>query len=70
MKFFFSNMHQKGNITSLMRELNDTRHVIIPTATDLVAHLGLCVGEAASYLGILNNGDCIAVCGCCNRVLD
>ncbi|XP_025080085.1 uncharacterized protein LOC112555785 [Pomacea canaliculata] len=55
------NMHQKGNITSLMRELNDTRHVIIPTATDLVAHLGLCVGEAASYLGILNNGDCIAV---------
>lgn len=52
---------QKGNITSLPRELNDTRHVIIPTANDLVAYLGLCGGEAASFLGILNNGDCVAV---------
>lgn len=53
---------QKGNITSIPRELNDTRHVVIPTANDLVAYLGLCGGEAASYLGILNNaGDCVAV---------
>ncbi|XP_076453554.1 uncharacterized protein LOC143288804 [Babylonia areolata] len=53
---------QKGNITNVPRELNDTRHVIIPTANDLVAYLGLCGGEAASYLGILNNaGDCVAV---------
>ncbi|KAK7090277.1 uncharacterized protein [Littorina saxatilis] len=53
---------QRGNITNVPRELNDTRHVIIPTANDLVAYLGLCGGEAASYLGILNNaGDCVAV---------
>ncbi|KAL8585480.1 hypothetical protein ACOMHN_034734 [Nucella lapillus] len=56
------NARQKGNITSIPRELNDTRHVVIPTANDLVAYLGLCGGEAASYLGILNNaGDCVAV---------
>jgi hypothetical protein len=56
-----SKARQKGNITSVPRELNDTRHVEIPTANDLVAYLGLCGGEAASYLGILNNGDCVAV---------
>lgn len=52
---------QRGNISNLTRPLHDVRHVLIPTPNDIVAHLGLCGGEAASFLGILNNGDCVAV---------
>ncbi|XP_076435764.1 uncharacterized protein LOC143275498 [Babylonia areolata] len=51
----------KGNVTNFPRVHNNTSLVEIPSANSLVAYLGLCGGEAASYLGLLNTGDCIAV---------
>ncbi|XP_041356772.1 uncharacterized protein LOC121373981 [Gigantopelta aegis] len=54
-------LKKRGEVTSLPRELNDTRNVPISTASDIIAYLGLCGGEAASFLGILYKGDCVAI---------
>ncbi|BFZ00756.1 hypothetical protein BsWGS_03795 [Bradybaena similaris] len=54
-------LHQRGAVTHLPRELNDSRNVLITSAQAIVNYLGLCGGEAASFLGILNSGDCVAI---------
>ncbi|ESO86343.1 hypothetical protein LOTGIDRAFT_235406 [Lottia gigantea] len=54
-------LRKRGTVTSVPRELNDTRNVPILTPNDVVAYLGLCGGEAASFLGILHKGDCVAI---------
>ncbi|XP_071085418.1 uncharacterized protein [Haliotis cracherodii] len=50
-----------GNVTSLTRPVHSKRNAPISTPNDIIAYLGLCGGEAASFLGILNNGDCVAI---------
>ncbi|CAG5131951.1 unnamed protein product, partial [Candidula unifasciata] len=54
-------LQQRGVVTHLPRELNDSRNVLITSAHAIVSYLGLCGGEAASFLGILNSGDCVAI---------
>ncbi|XP_059142260.1 uncharacterized protein LOC131929898, partial [Physella acuta] len=39
----------------------DSRNVLITDPLQIITHIGLCGGEAASYLGILIHGDCVAV---------
>jgi hypothetical protein len=56
------NLRHPGTVTTLPRELNDSRNVLIQEPEEIVTYLGLCGGEAASFLGILNfNRDCVAV---------
>ncbi|CAL1546819.1 unnamed protein product [Lymnaea stagnalis] len=52
---------QVGNITTLENSVTDYRNVLITAASEIVKYIGLCGGEAASYLGILNKGDCVSV---------
>ncbi|KAK3791894.1 hypothetical protein RRG08_026796 [Elysia crispata] len=50
-----------GKTRHVKREHNFSRNVIINRPQDIISVLGLCGGEAASYLGILNSGDCAGI---------
>ncbi|XP_012945852.1 uncharacterized protein LOC106013776 [Aplysia californica] len=55
------NLHHRGSVTHIPRELDDSQNVLITSPSRVLAYLGLCGGEAAAFLGILNKGDCLAV---------
>ncbi|GFN96158.1 hypothetical protein PoB_002266400 [Plakobranchus ocellatus] len=58
---FGCDLHNPGTVRHLAREHTDVRNVMISRPKDITTYLGLCGGEAASFLGILNSGDCIGL---------
>ncbi|CAG5124553.1 unnamed protein product [Candidula unifasciata] len=54
-------LYKKGSVTYIPQESSEFKNVLITSADMVVTHLGLCTGEAASFLGILNSGDCVAI---------
>ncbi|KAH9488608.1 hypothetical protein Btru_061734 [Bulinus truncatus] len=54
-------LKQTGNVTNTRLDINFSHNVAIKSPDQIFHHIGLCGGDAASYLGILYAGDCVAV---------
>ncbi|KAI8743660.1 CAunnamed protein product, partial [Biomphalaria glabrata] len=52
---------QPGTIVHMQTAINDSRNIQIENPSQIVSFIPLCGGEAASFLGILHHGDCVAV---------
>lgn len=50
-----------GTVRHVDKPHKSVRNVMITRAENITAFLGLCGGDAASFLGILNSGDCVGL---------
>ncbi|GFS27701.1 hypothetical protein ElyMa_005295600 [Elysia marginata] len=50
-----------GSVRHVNKRHKNVRNIIITKPEDITAYLGLCGGDAASFLGILNSGDCVGL---------